>query len=149
MIETNSILKDAIAYQKAGFAVVITYRYPFTYFDKKEKKQITLPAKSPILEMGSWIKLRDNRLTEEELIKYLNVDKYNIGILGGDIKDSFFVVLLDFDMRDYYKAFAEDNLKLLSEMYIEKTGKGYHVIFIIKEPIDQKSFDKYCDGSKT
>jgi len=88
-------------------------------------------SKEPFLK---WKEYQERKATEEELEKWFKDKAVNVAIICGKISGNLFV--LDFDNEEVFNKAFQDKEKLLNSTLAVKTGRGYHVYFKAKKPVE-------------
>ncbi|MCI4409727.1 MAG: bifunctional DNA primase/polymerase [Thermofilum sp.] len=113
------------------------------YFLNQGANLIPLPWGRKDSPLVSWKKYQEERVTAEQLEKWLNNEKWisehggiNLAVVCGKISN---LIVLDFDVKESYFGFLsslpkELRDKVTSQCIVVETGKGFHVYVRPKNP---------------
>jgi phage/plasmid-associated DNA primase len=125
------------------------------YFLNQGINLIPLPWGRKDSPLVSWKKYQEERVTPEQLDKWLNNKKWiqehggvNLAVVCGKISN---LIVLDFDVKESYFGFLsslpkELRDKVTSQCIIVETGKGFHVYIRPKNP--EKTPNVIPEGQK-
>lgn len=160
---TTAIFNAAKQYRDAGISFI-----PLRYV-KNDVAASKAPASDALKAVGSWEwgknengedyqkatwKPYQNRLPDDRELStwFGNGKTRNIAILLGNVSRN--LVAVDFDSEDAYNAWTADYPDVAKKTAIQKTGKGFHVLFRLPESIRNGKFsyagrdenDIKCEG---